>query len=159
MTMLEKKSISCSLSSLRRTRLWGFVLAEFHVTHHWFCCCTLTVRKQWNNSQLPRLSSNLSTLLGEIRQSSIWFLAHYFSGSCCKMTSIVRQIIGLCDCAVLFLPAVLCHSRQAFPLADFVSFSQGDAGSSAAGIKVRSKDWNSVTCVTTGLYSGATYLT
>lgn len=158
MTMLEKKSISCSLSSLRRTRLWRLRPCWISC-HHWFCCCTLTVRKQWNNSQLPRLSSNLSTLLGEIRQSSIWFLTHYFSGSCCKITSIVRQIIGLCDCAVLFLPAVLCHSRQAFPLADFVSFSQGDAGSSAAGIKVRSKDWNSVTCVTTGLYSGATYLT
>lgn len=124
MTMLEKKIHLLLVvqleedASMRLRPCWISC-------HHWFCCCTLTVRKQWNNSQLPRLSSNLSTLLGEIRQSSIWFLAHYFSGSCCKITSIVRQIIGLCDCAVLFPPAVLCHSRQAFPLRWLCFFFSG----------------------------------
>lgn len=65
--------------------------------HHWFCHCTLTVRKQWNGSQLSGLSSNQSILLGESIQSSIWFLGHYFSGSCFKITSIVWQIISFFD--------------------------------------------------------------
>lgn len=82
----------------------SFTVVSWFSCHHWFCRCTLTVRKQWNGSQLLGLSSNLSTLFGESTQSSILFLSHYFSGSYCKMASIVRQIISFFDiCATVIV--------------------------------------------------------
>lgn len=144
-----RKSISCSRCILGgRTGSLPFAAASRFACYCWFCNCTLTLRKQWNGSQPPHLSSSLSKLLGESTQSSIGFLTHYFPGSCCKMTSIVWQIISFFDIsAAVIVP--FCHflfffGRQVFQVFFYFNFFQGDAGSSAAGIKVGSKHWNSV---------------